>query len=257
MNKPLFSVLCYNINSYDKFRDLDESVINPLAEYVYLTNDKSITSNTWTIKYIEFNDDEDIWDICSKIRYNPFRFVKSDICVKMDASLSINVDLTPMIEKLINENYEAAVLLPAHRDTLFEEYVCWIENRKYPLEQAKKCLGFLTKQNFDVFNYHGLYCGGLSIQKNTKMNNDWNRITYSLLKFLSNDKKSCERPNQTISSFVLNKYFSDTKILPLKSTIISNNEFSWFSHGTDKLITFPHLIKSHLFNKPCEPYSIL
>ena len=97
MEKPIFSVLCLNLKNYDNFFDLDKSTINPLAEYIYITDNKSITSNTWTIKYVDLNENDDLWDFCYDVRFNPFKYVNSDVILRIDASIRINSDITPMI----------------------------------------------------------------------------------------------------------------------------------------------------------------
>lgn len=260
MEKPIFSVLTLNINNYDYFFDLDKSIINPNAEYIYITNDKSLTSNTWTMKYVDFSENDDIWDFCYDVRFNPFNYVNSDIVLRIDASVKLSKDVTPLIDKFNDGNYDAGVMIHGERASLFDEYMAWVKLRNYPIEQALKSLGFLCNEGYDVFNYKGLYAETVVLQRRNKMTYDWNRMTQTFLKFLSIDGNKIDRLNQTIFSFVLNKYFSDKKILPLSQDMLRvGNVFEWFAHtnfGSLYKINPTIVCEPYLFNKKCELYSI-
>ena len=255
MNKPVFSVLTWNLNGYDKFRDLDESIVNKDAEYVYITNDRSITSNIWTVKYIDIEGD--VWENCCKIRYNPFNYVNSDIVIKIDASIKINSDLTPFINLLNEKQYDCGLLVNVTQSTCIEDYLAWVNLGRYTYEDASKCINFLTKEMYDAFKYKGLYGNGFVIQRNDKFNNDWNRITYSILKYLSKDENTCERFDDPIFSFVLNKYFNDKKILTIDWMILDSDILTWFGHGNDFKVPIKRNHVGYLFNKPCDLYTII
>lgn len=257
MEKPIFSVLCLNLKNYDNFFDLDKSTINPLAEYIYITDNKSITSNTWTIKYVDLNENDDLWDFCYDVRFNPFNYVNSDVLLRIDASIRINSDITPMINTFNEGKYDAGVLIHQKRQTLYDEYIAWVNTRNYPIEQAWKCMSFLSNENYDVFNYKGLYAETIVLMKNSKFTKDWNRMSYTFLKLLSDNENTIERLNQAISSFVLNKYFNDKKILPLDSDmLLANNHLAWYGHNCNIQLNSIRECEPYLFNKKCKLYSL-
>ena len=44
-----YSVLTFNLGGYEVIHEIPKSAINPEIEYIYVTDDDSITSDTWTI----------------------------------------------------------------------------------------------------------------------------------------------------------------------------------------------------------------
>ena len=79
-----YSVLTYNINGYEIIHNIDEELFNEMkedVEFIYVTDDHSITSNTWTVVY----DDSltgSTFDKCYQIRFNPFKYVHTALlCV--------------------------------------------------------------------------------------------------------------------------------------------------------------------------------
>lgn len=261
MDKPIFSVLCYNFNNYDFFRDLDENVINPNAEYVYITNDHSITSNTWTIKHIDFNQEIGTWENCYRIRFNPFNYVNSDICIRYDASMQLNTDLTPLVDMFNEGNYDAGVVIHPQRTTQIEEYLEWIRlgclYGGFTNEEALVALRYMSKQGHDVLNYNGMYCAGFVIQRNDSFNNLWNKMNYAILKKIAMPWQKIARLDQTIFTFVLNNYFSEKKIMPITFDILNGKEITMYEHTTGSIRNVEIIAEPYLFNEKCSPVRIL
>ena len=76
-NKPLWSCVTYNFNNYELFYELPESVINDNAEYLYFSNDKTLTSSTWTIVYMECDDDP--FNTVCELRYHIFDYTAGSV----------------------------------------------------------------------------------------------------------------------------------------------------------------------------------
>ena len=258
MEKPIFSVLTWNFNKYEIFRELKPEVINKDAEYVYVTDDKSIKSKTWKVVYI----DRELLgmspiEMSYYIRYNPFRFVNSDIVFKMDGSVELNVDVTPLIQKYIDGGYDGSVMIHQERNTLLQEYLIWTYLTIIKPPQIEKCIKFISNENYDIMNYKGLYLATVGIQTNTNFTRIWNQMTYWLCKYLAEPTGGIERIDQIIQSFTLNKYFSDKKIMPLDPNMLCGGEFNWYAHYTGELRNVKQIAEPYLFNEKCEPIRIL
>lgn len=247
-----YSVLTWNIGGYEVLHEIEEKTEG--VEYVYVTDDRSITSSTWNVVYIDNPHPEDNFDLCFYIRYNPFEFVHSDTVIKIDGSMGVSGNLDKLIDVFWGNDYECAVSIHPTRSRMLEEYQAWVSQRNYPVEQANKCLSFMAAaEGYDVKEYKGLYQYNLMIQRKDKFNMDWNRMTYSLIKYLAPEGKEIDRLDQTIGSFVLNKYFNGAKVLPLSQNVsTSGRYFKWFAHNTDTPLNCEGIQFSqpYLFNEP-------
>lgn len=247
-----YSVLTYIIGNYEIEHPIKEK--DPEAEYVLVTDNPNLTSSTWEIKLVENQHPEDPFDLCYKIRFNPFDYVHTDIVVRIDGSMQVNKSLAPIIKKFNEERYDIALLFHPTRTTLYDEYVAWVQQRQYPVEQANTVLNFLAQyEGYDVKNYKGLYQYNFMIQRNNKVNNDLNRMTLALLKYLAPVGKQVERVDQTIGSFIVNKYFNQMKIMWWDERLCHSQFFTWYAHGSNNPFAFggvKDLCKPFAFNKP-------
>lgn len=247
-----YSVLTYIIGDYECVHEIKEK--DPEAEYVLVTDSVNLTSDTWEVKYITNQHPEDNFDLLFKIRYNPFDYVSNDVVVKIDGSMEVNKSLQPIVKKFNEERYDIALLFHPTRSTLLEEYTAWVQIRGYDIEQANKVLNFLAAfEGYDVKNYKGLYQYNFMIQRNTKVNEDLNRMTYALIKYLAPAGKQIDRLDQTVGSFVINKYFNNMKIMWWDERICHSKFFTWYAHNSNTPYAFggvKDLCKPFAFNKP-------
>lgn len=243
-----YSVLTYIIGNYDTVKPILKKSEN--AEYILVTDNKELKSDDWNIIYVDNYHPEDNFDLCYKIRFNPFVFVNTDIVLRIDASIQIVEDTDYLIEEFIKDNYDAGVMIHPSRNTMIDEYKTWINYRQYPIAQANKCLSFMALQGYDIEKYKGLYQYCIMIQRNSKMNDDWNSMTLSYLKYLAERGKRVERLDQTIGSMVLNKYFNECKIMTFSQEILRGKPFQWCQHHTGlKLNVSKPTIEPYLFNE--------
>ena len=247
--KYRYSVLTYIVNDYEIVHEVEYKL--PDVEYVLVTDNPNLKSNTWKIVYEKNQFPDDPFDLCYKIRFNPFQYVSSDIVMRIDGSMKI-VDNTDIImNEFLKNNYDIALIIHPGRNNLLDEYQTWCTKRNYPVQQANKILKFVAEvYNYDAVNYKGLYQFNFMIQKNNKLNNLWNNLTLTTLKYLAEPDKQIERIDQTIGSLILNKYFSDSAtVLPLNENICDGKPFLWCLHGTDiPMSVTKNKIPEFLFN---------
>lgn len=251
--KYRYSILTYIVGDYELVHEVKKP--KPDVEYVLVTDNKELKSDTWKIKYVKNDHPEDPFWLCYKIRFNPFDYVSSDIVMRIDASMGIvgNTDL--LFNKFVEGDYEACVMAHPARNNMIDEYQAWTTGRNYDPEQANLCLLFMAKiYNYEAKEYKGLYQGNFIIQRKSKMNLDWNRLVFATLCYLAPEGKQVERINQTITSLILNRYFSSRKIMVVSEKTCSGKIFKWYLHGTNILNAHAGeiLCQPYLFNKPVE-----
>lgn len=226
-----YSVLTYNIGGYEILHEIKEK--SDRAEYIYVTDDRSITSSTWTVVYVDNPHPEDPFELCYKIRFNPFDYVHTDLVVRIDGSMGIEKNLDEIVD-FFNNGFDIALCIHPTRANLYDEYVAWVVQRGYPREQAEKVLNFIQYfEGYDVKKDSGLYQYNFMIQRKDKKNLRLNEMTLALAHYLAPEDKQIDRLDQTLGSFVINKYFSDMKVMPVDQHLFDGKFFTWYVHNSD------------------------
>ena len=244
-----YSVLTYNISGYEIIHEIPKEVINPEIEYIYVTDDHNIKSDTWTVVYAD-DLTGSVFDKCYQIRFFPFKYVNTDIVMRIDGSMSLTKDVMPLFCDFEKGHYDAAVMIHPGRNTMVPEYEVWCQLRGYSIDQANKCLNFMFNTwQYDVYNYKGLYQGNFVIQRNDSFSNAWNLETYDVLKSLATYPDTIERIDQTIWSAILNLNYRYKKIMPVSNLITNGQFFNWYKHGTTIPMIITNIIPQYLFNE--------
>lgn len=246
-----YTVLTYIFDGYERVHEIAHKEDD--VEYLLITDDPRLRSNTWTVLC-----DAGLWklstfDKCYEVRHHPFRYATTDIVVRIDGSIGIRGSLTPLVEDFIKGGYDRCLMIHPDRDNIGKEYDVWCRRRNYPLKQAAKCLLTMQRLGYD-FNYRGLYQGGFEILRNSHVNNLLNDLTFDMLRYLGTDDK-IERLDQTVFSFVANSLFADRlKVLPVSEHIITDGRMmQWYHHNSvNPIVQKSQLIPAYLFNEPCE-----
>lgn len=250
-----YSVLTYIMGDGEIVHEIKEK--DPEAEYIMVTDNANLTSSTWDVVYDESLSGT-VFNKVFQVRYHPFDYVHNDIVIKIDGAMEVKGNLQPIVAKFAKDNYEVSLLFHPTRSVLYDEYVAWVQHRQYPIEQANKVLSFLAQfEGYDVKNYKGLYQLNFSIQKNDKVNSDINRMTYAYCKFLAptttNVDNDIDRLDQTIFSFVINKYFNQVPVMFWDERLCHSQFFTWYPHNSNIPFAFggvKDLSKPYAFNKP-------
>lgn len=247
-----YSVLTYIFNGYEKLREVEE--VDPEAEYICITDDADMKSDTWTIVVDPMLENLSVFDKCYQVRFFPFKYCNTDICIRLDGDILIKKSCKELIDAFESNNIDFALMIHPFRNTQIQEYIAWQKLRGYPQSQIEKCLDFMLSLNYDIIDYKGLYEGGFAIQRNNKNVNLANSFTFNFLKYLGENDK-IERIDQTIFSFVINRFFEGKiKVMPLSRSILTDSQFfQLYNHNSDeKIPDFPNKIEPYLFNKKVE-----
>ena len=245
------SFLTYIVGNYELVHEVEFKT--PDCQYVLVTDNHSLTSSTWEVKYVDNPHPEDPFYLCYQIRFNPFDYVDSDIVIRCDGSMIPCGDFSPVLDIFEKDNYDMMLSIHPSRNTIYQERCAWVQSRGMEVEQANKVLAFMSiMEGYDVKNYKGLYQMNLQIERKNTVNLLANEMTRTLLKYLAADGKQTERCDQDVFSFIINKYFSNIKILPVSQLVSTSGKyFRWCSHGTNKAFADDgNYNQPYLFNKP-------
>lgn len=123
-----YAVLTCIFDGYELVREIP----NPRddVEYVMVTDDRNITSNTWKVKYVDsFFDGMSGYAKAFYVKYHPFEFVESDNFIWIDGSIQIREDFTDEImTPFINSDYEIMEVVNTITNQGRSELERWREN---------------------------------------------------------------------------------------------------------------------------------
>ena len=245
-----YTVLTYIFNGYESVHEIQDR--DPDADYVLVTDDPTLKSDTWRV-VLDQTPGRSPFGKCYEVRFHPFRYVNTDIVIRIDGSIQVLKSLKPLVDEFERGRYDRCLMIHPRRDTIPAEYDIWIRYRRYPRIQAARCLQAMQRMGYD-FKYRGLYQGCLEIVRNNAVNIDINDQVFGMLCLLGESGK-IERLDQTVFSAVINRFYSDRlKVMPVSEDIITRHDLlQWHQHNsTTPVPNVKDKIKPYLFDKPCK-----
>ena len=246
-----YTVLTYIFGGYEKLHEIKEK--DPAAEYICVTDDEQLKSSSWKIVVDGRLKGMASFDKCCYVRYHPFEYCNTNICMKIDGSFIVKKSTANIIDLFEKGGFDMSIMIHPERNTLKDEYAVWIRTRNYPSRQANKILNYFNESGYPD-EYKGLYQVGFSIQRNNDDSKKLNDVVYDTLKMLGDGGK-IERLDQTIFSYILNTRFEHTfKIMPVSENLITHSDyFSWCFHNSNSPVPFKQkTIPPYMFNKPID-----
>ena len=249
-----YTVLTFNFDGYEIMHEIPKELMRDEAEYIYVTNDHTLKSDTWTIIY-EDSFTGDGFDKVCQLRRNIFKYINTDIVLRIDGSVMLNADITPIMDFFDRGRYDIGLLISPVRCTMVQEYAAWEYLRNLPHEQSEKVMNFMLESGYDVNNYKGLYGYNVMIQRKNPLNIMFNELQYDLDLLLGEDGHY-HRVDQTVGSYVLNMFFQDKmNVMSISHDIMDRYPiFNIYAHNSDiKIINREPRIPAYLFNKEIIP----
>lgn len=225
----LYSILMYNFNDYEVMREPEE--LDPECEYIYVTDNRSLESTKWNIIVDDSLDGLSAFDKCYRVRFNLFKYVSSPVCIYIDGSIQIHKSIGRLYNAFMQSNSDIGLNIHPSRTTMLEEYPVWVQSRGYSPIQMAKCFAMFAAAGYDL-NYRGLYQGTMRICRNTELNSKIDQMVFALLRKLGSNNV-IERLDQTIYSFVINKYFYNLKVFPFSQQVFQSKYMTWMVHNTN------------------------
>lgn len=241
-----YTVLTYIINNYEIVHEIEEK--DPEAEYVLVTDAKNLTSKTWNVVYDTDLEGLSLFDKCYQIRFNWYKYCNTDICLRVDGSMTVKRSLRPLIDIFNEGGYDICLMPHPERYYFKDEYDVWVKNRHYPQQQADKCMRIMKEKGYD-FSYKGMFQFGFCIQRNNEVNRELNRRSLELLHEMGLGGV-IERLDQIPFSFLVNTEFRDMKILPVSEQLLHSIYIQHHHHGN----SFLFLNKNYDIDKPDMKY---
>lgn len=245
-----YTVLSYIFNGYEQIHEIQKK--DPEANYIMVTDDPLLISDTWTIVYDPLLENKSAFDKTFCVRYNCFRYCDTNICLRIDGSIEVKDSLKALIDIFEQGEYDACLMPHPFNDNFLDEYKTWVHVRHYSRIQAIHCIRDMKKSGYD-FKYKGLFQLGFSIQRRGTLTDKIDRTTYDYLKKLGRRGK-IERLDQIPFSFIMNTKFNNIKILPVSEQILRSYCLQLYEHGNLKKnmnafydITKPDI--KYMFNK--------
>lgn len=246
-----YTVLTYIFGDYEQVHEIAEK--DPDADYILVTDNPSLRSSTWRIVLDEMPG-LNAMEKCYEVRYNPFRYARTELCVRLDSSIGIRGSLRPFAKKMQEGGYDRCLMVhPSHR-TMQEEYDAWIYYRHYPQEHADYALASLRRTGYDM-QYRGMFQACFEVVRNNALNEEINRMTLKLLRDFAPDGR-IERLDQTWLSSVINRHFAERlKVLPVSESIVGSELMTWYWHNSNRPKRLRKPIEPIMFNRPCKVWS--
>lgn len=225
-----YTVLSFIFGGYEPVREVLEK--DPNAEYVLVTDDPTLESKTWKVVY----DDNlaaltQYRKVCN-VRYKPFKYVKTDVCILVDGSMQIKQPLYDLVHDFNEMEADMAICGHPFFSSIIQEYKCWVADKRgrYSVDKANANLSKLQSFGYD-FNFKSHVQCGFKVVRNNKICRDLDAMTLSLLEYLGTEDE-IERLDQCVYNYVLNKFFRSMRIMALSPQVYNSSYMQIYEHGT-------------------------
>lgn len=251
-----YSVITFNFNDYEIVHEVmakDEDV-----EYILVTDNPTLTSNTWNILYRP-NLGVGGFEKSFYVRYHPFEFCTTDLCFLIDGSMGLQKSLHPIADKMNETKSDLCLTLHPQRETAFQELHAWKGYERISKENIQEQLYWFFENWIDYETYRGLVQTGFMVQRKcTRVQELCDKMWNWLCDHRMNDG-DVHRLDQTIFSIMLREYEPLIPITFVTADIFenleNNNHFlTLFWHASDS-VAIPEIsiTNYHFFDKPVEP----
>lgn len=250
-----YSILTILMGNYDILHELPFQNTNENVEFICVTDNKNLTSNTWTIVYDEELDKDEYngFDRTFLVRYNPFKYCNSNICIRLDATILPLCDLQDLVNKFIEGNYDFGFCVHPTNTSLIAELDDWVkwrgcDQKEMQLKYIENVIGYNLKNK-------GVMQTGIAILKNSSIMNEINSKMIEILYDCTDKPGHMNRLDQTLFSAFFNHNYGHLNVLPLSVNMIKNGKMAQFFHNSNYTVNMFHKLPYHIFNdKEVEAY---
>lgn len=223
----MYTVMTIIIGDYEKVHEV--RIKSPNARYILVTDNPQLKSETWQVVY----DDKlkgNVWDKVMYVRWHPWDYTDDDMVVSVDGSIIINRPLDRMVNLHAKMRKDLTLMIHPSRTGIADEYAVWVKHRGYPQERADNCMELMRECGYDVEKHQGLLQMGFMIRSRNDKVMQWCDDVYKTL--LITGGGHCDRLDQTIASFVLQRYFR-FRVMCISEWQIKGPMMTLCKHGTD------------------------
>lgn len=194
-------------------------------EYICVTDDINLKSDTWKIIVDEDLKDKNPEYASFYVRYHPFKYCNSDICMRIDGSIKINKSLISIFEEFDSSNKDVCVMTNSRANSIRKELSYW---SFLPKDMIEKQMSLYKELMIDI-NNEGCIQSPISITRNNELCNKCDTITWNMIKKISLDKYIA-RPTQVIMTAAL-ALTKGLDIMFVDEYLIQSNVMQWCKHN--------------------------
>ena len=224
MSNYRYTIISFNFDNYEVIREVNNPL--PDVEYVYVTNNHNVTSETWDIVIDPYYDTIDnSFDKVVEFRHRVLNYCHTDVCCRIDGSVGISGDaFEKTIEEFNNGGYDIAFIMHPWFNKVEDEYASWHNLRGMSETEINTIKQFFNETYYNP-KLDTVYTLGLIIQRNNQLNREINEKQYEVLcqiKTICNNEHF-HRCDQAIFTYTMDKYFNNAKVMPLHYTILERS----------------------------------
>lgn len=241
-----YSVLTYIFGNSEILR---EAPIDTEIEYICVTDNKELKSDSWKIIY-----DEDLKDMSALhasfyVRYHPFKYCSGEYCIRLDGSIQINKSLLPIFKQFENSNKDMCVMTNSRAHNLLLELLHWIGFK--PVLQ--KQLELYKDLNINILKQGSLQ-SPFSIVKNNDICTSCDALCWKWIQELSSLYKTV-RPSQALMTAAVYKT-EGLDVMFVSEELIQSEYMQWCQHNSSKKRVSHNILKhTKFFDQPIEIYT--
>lgn len=227
VDEKRYTVLTYNFGGYEIMRELGAKL--PDVEYIYVTDDPTLTSETWEVVYDESLDGLDVFEKVMRVRENPFKYCSTSLCIRIDASIEVLGSLDKLVDDFYMANKDIGVMVHPERDNAFDEYDKWISFRGCDPSEKEEVIESLKENGCDL-SVKGLYETGFMIYMKSPY---VKRFLGKYSKLIRNVVDNCGkiRVDQVVFSAALNTY-RGVYVWPMSHDCIQSQYLQSMEHNS-------------------------
>lgn len=221
----MYSLLTYIFKNGDKLREAPK--VDGI-EYICVTDNPDLKSDTWKIIVDEDLKDKGPLYASFYVRYHPFKYCSGDIVMRIDGSIEIKESLLPIFEEFDKSGKDICVMTNSRASSLMRELSLWPDKRHaLSINSLKtKC-----KELGITFKTQGCIQSPISITRNNELCNKCDALTWSMIEQLSTPECTA-RPSQGIQTLAI--YMTkDLDIMFVDESLIQSNYMQWHHHNID------------------------
>ena len=250
-----YSILSFCFNDYDIIRE--PHAIDCDAEYVYVTDSKKLKSNIWNIKYY-CSGNGAVYD-SFYVRYHPFEFVNTDVCIILDGSMQINKSLARLYEDFVESNSLLGLTINTWIPDLQHEIDYWLStfnssngNKRFTIDTYHRLNHFI--HHWGMSSYKGNICAGVKIVTKHSKNIEFDEIVFEHLKYLGGN--TILRLDQPVISVIYEKLFNNIPTFLMCRQIFQNSYITYCKHHSHDVFPPATIDYENIWfrNKRIHPY---
>jgi len=216
-------------DDYDTLREPE--IVDPLAEYICITNNYNLKSNVWKFIYDDEinNGNYSNWQRTLLARYKALDYCNTEICIKLDGSILIKKPCFKYINKFINEGYDIGIMMHPFNDSYNDEFCRWVNDRDLNYKQVKDFFNFMHNHNYDM-DEKGLIMITILMQRNNEINR---KLDKHVLNALMNEMNFDVRVDQMyFTAIFMEEYIDKMKTYFMCLQVLYSKYFEFFYHNS-------------------------